>query len=165
MTLNEAVEKMQLLAEEAKERLLVYGFDMKIESEYMNASLRAVEDPKKAKYLTTALVVSGEGIKEGEEYCLSIGALINRGKVDDSQLESDSAKFSQMVDEMIETLDSYDDKVEGLHVLIEKANEEYKKLVAEIEENQKKAKKMSAIINTVFIVGIFILFIVALLRS
>ena len=165
MTLNEAVEKMYALAEEAKERLTQYEFDMKIESEYMNSALRSVEDSKKAKYVTVALVVGGAGIKEGEEYCMSIGAVINRGKVDDAQLDSDSQKFRSMVDDMISTLADYEDKTEGLCKLTDKANEEYRKLVAEIEENQKKAKKMSAIINVVFIVGIFILFLVAILRS
>lgn len=165
MTLNEAVEKMTALAEEAKERLLPYGFDMKVESEYMNVAFRTVEDPKKAKYVTASLVISAEGIDEGDEYCMSIGAQVNRGKVDDAQLEEDSGKFRKMVDDMIATLDRHEDKVEGLRELTAKANEEYKKLVAEIEENQKKAKKMSAIINVVFIVGILILFLVAILRS
>ena len=156
---------MVALAEEAKERLSVYGFDMKIESDYMNATLRTVEDAKKAKYVTTALVISAEGIPDGDEYCVSIGAMINRGKVDDAQLEEDSAKFRQMVDDMIDTLERHDDKVEGLRELTAKANEEYQKLMAEIQENQKKVKRMTAIINAVFIIGIFILFIVAILRS
>ena len=165
MTLNEAVEKMTALAKEAEERLSTYGFDTKIESEYMNSTFQTVEDPKKAKFATTALVVGGEGIAEGDEYCMSIGAQIVRGKIDDAQLERDSAKFNQMVDEMIATLEKHDDKIAGLNELTTKANEEYKKLMADIEENQKKIKKMSMIINIVFIVGLFILFLVAMLRS
>lgn len=165
MTLNEAVEKMTALAKEAEERLSTYGFDTKIESEYMNSTFQTVEDPKKAKFATTALVVGGEGIAEGDEYCMSIGVQIVRGKIDDAQLERDSAKFNQMVDEMIATLEKHDDKIAGLNELTTKANEEYKKLMADIEENQKKIKKMSMIINIVFIVGLFILFLVAMLRS
>ena len=165
MTLNEAVEKMTALAKEAEDRLSTYGFDTKIESEYMNSTFQTVEDPKKAKFATTALVVGGEGIAEGDEYCMSIGAQIVHGKIDDAQLERDSAKFNQMVDEMIATLEKHDDKIAGLNELTTKANEEYKKLMADIEENQKKIKKMSMIINIVFIVGLFILFLVAMLRS
>ena len=165
MTLNEAVEKMTALAKEAEERLSTYGFDTKIESEYMNSTFQTVEDPKKAKFATTALVVGGDGIAEGDEYCMSIGAQIVRGKIDDAQLERDSAKFNQMVDEMIATLEKHDDKIAGLNELTTKANEEYKKLMADIEENQKKIKKMSMIINIVFIAGLFILFLVAMLRS
>ena len=63
MTINEAVERMNALAKAAEERLSAYGFDTKIESEYMNTSFQTVEDPKKAKFVTTALVVSGEGIR------------------------------------------------------------------------------------------------------
>ena len=165
MTLNEAAERMAALARNAEERLSAYGFDTKIESEYMNASFQTVEDPKKAKFITTALVVSGKGIDEGDEYCISIGAQIMHGKIDDAQLERDSGKFNQMVSDMLETLDKHEDKIEALKELTAKANEEYKKLMAEIEENQKKMRKMSTIINIAFIVGLFILFFVMMLRS
>ena len=165
MTLNEAVERMNALAKAAEERLSVYGFDTKIESEYMNTSFQTVENPKKAKFVTTALVVSGEGVAEGDEYCMSIGAQIIRGNIDDAQLERDSGKFNQMVDEMIATLEKHEDKIAGLNELTTKANEEYKKLMDGIEENQKKIKRMTTIINIVFIVGLFILFLVAMMRS
>ena len=165
MTISESVAKMQETALAAKARLDGYGFDIKVETDYMNSMLRPIENPEKAKYVTTSLIVGGEGVKEGEEYCLSIGVVVKGKKVDDEQFDKDSHKFNEMVDEMIGVLDAHEDKVEGLGVLTAKANEEYEKLLAEIQENQRKSRRAAAIGNIVFFIGIMLLFIVAMTRS
>lgn len=165
MTISEAVARMHNLALASKEKIDSYGFDIKIETDYMNSMLRTIDDPDKARYITTSMIIGGEGIKEGEEYCLSIGVAVRGKKVDDSQLEKDSQKFGEMVDEMIAVLEAHEDKLEAHASLVAKANEEYQKLLAEIQENQKKSRKVAMIGNIVFIVGIAILFIIAMLRS
>ena len=164
MTLNEAVEKMHATVEAAKERLSCYGFVMSVETDYMNSMLRTVTDIKKAKYVTVALVVGIEGGKEGEEYCMSVGSNIVRGGIDAEQLDKDLASYVEMVDEAVAVLESHEDKTKGLAQLTAKASEEYEKLLAKIKEEQEKSRKVSMIINTVFIVGMLLLLIVSFLK-
>ena len=164
MTLAEAVEKMHAAVEAAKERLSTYGFVTSVETDYMNSMLRTVTDAKKARYVTVSLVVGAVDGKEGEEYCMSVGANIVRGSIDDEQLAKDLSSYGQMVDEAIAVLEEYEEKNEGLKQLTEKANAEYEKLLARIKEEQEKSRRISMIINTVFIVGIMLLLIVSFLR-
>ena len=91
---------------------------------------------------------------------MSLGVAVERKAVNDEQLAQDSESFVKMVDEAIETLDRYDDKNEGLDVLLAKANEEYEKFLVKMEEERKKSNKLSMISNIIFIVGLVILFIV-----
>ena len=164
MTINEAVIKMQAAVTAAKERLLGNGFVMSVETDYMNAMLRTVPDESKAKFITVSLVVGKDGGKEGEEYCMSLGAEVIRKSIDEAQLDRDIESYGKMVDDAIETLAGYENKDEGLDYLTKKAGEEYEKLLEKIKEDQKKSRKVSMIINTVFIVGMILLFIIALLR-
>lgn len=163
MTISEAIAKMQLTVDAAKERLGGNGFVMSTETDYMNAMLRSVDDLKKAKYVTVSVVIAPEGCKEGDEYCMSLGAQISRKGIDNAQLSKDIESFNTMVDEAIDTLAKYEDKNEGLAYLTAKASEEYEKLMANIEEEQKKNRRLSMISNIIFIVGIALLFIVAIL--
>ena len=161
MTVNEAVSKMQAIVESAKERLEGNGFVMSVETDYMNYMLRPVQDEKKARYVTVALIVGKEGGEKGEEYCMSLGAMITKKGIDDATLETNMAQYETMVNETVETLQGYEDKNEGLDFLTAKANEEYKKLIAKMEEDRKKSLRMSLITNVVFIVGIVLLFMFA----
>ena len=164
MTVSEAIAKMQAVVEASKERLDGCGFTMSVETDYMNGMLKSVEDVNKARYVTVSLVVSAEGVKEGEEYCMSLGADIRGKRINENQLNEDISGYEKMVSEAVEVLDGYENKNEGLAYLTAKASEEYEKLVAKIEEEQKKSRKISMIGNIIFIVGIALLFIVAFLR-
>ncbi len=164
MTTLDAVSKMQATVTAAKERLGGNGFVMSVETDYMNSMLRTVDDAKKAKYATVSLVVGAEGCEKDEEYCMSLGAMITRKGIDEAQLDKDIESFNTMVDEALETLAKYEDKNEGLAYLTAKASEEYEKLVAKIEEDQKKSRKVAMIGNIVFIIGIALLFIISFLR-
>lgn len=150
-------------AKAVKERLSRFGLDMKIEVDYMNGFFRSMDNPERARYATVSLVMTTEGIKEGDEYCLSLGADIKRGNVDDSRLAEDIVKFEEFAAECERTLEENETALDGLTVLTEKANLEYEKLLAEIDEEQKKSRKISLIGNIVFIVGIAVLFLVAIL--
>ena len=164
MTVTEAIEKMQEAVAAAKDRLEGNGFIMSVETDYMNAMLRSVSDASKAKYVTVSLVVGKDGGKEGEEYCMSLGAEIVRKSVNDEQLSKDIEGYEKMVNEALEVLEGYEDKGEGLDVLTKRASEEYEKLMAKIKEDQKKTRRVTMIINIVFILGITLLFIVATLK-
>ena len=164
MTVTEAISKMQATVAASMEKLDGNGFVMSVETDYMNAMLRSVPDVSKAKYVTVSLVVGKEDGNEGEEYCMSLGAEIVRKSVNDEQLEKDIANYENMVNEAIETIGGYEDKNEGLDLLTKRASEEYEKLMAKIKEDQKKTQRVTMIINTVFILGITLLFIVALLK-
>ena len=164
MTVNEAIEKMQATVEASKERLEGNGFTMSVETEYMNSMLGIVNDLKKAKYVTVSLIISSEDTAEGEEYCMSLGADIRSKNVNEEQLDRDIESYQKMVDEAAEVLAEYENKNEGLAYLTAKASEEYEKLLVKIEEEQKKSRRMSMIINIVFIAGIALLFILALLK-
>ena len=163
MTVSEAIAKMQSTVESAKERLDGNGFLMSVETDFMNSMLRSVEDFKRARYVTVSLVVSHDGCRSGEEYCMSLGAMIGRKGVNDEQLTKDIESFNTMVNEAIETLEKYEDKRDGLAYLTAKASEEYEKLVSKIEEEQKKSRKISTVSNIIFILGIALLFLVAIL--
>jgi hypothetical protein len=164
MTVTEAISKMQATVAASMEKLDGNGFVMSVETDYMNAMLRSVPDVSKAKYVTVSLVVGKEDGNEGEEYCMSLGAEIVRKSVNDEQLEKDIANYENMVNEAIETISGYEDKNEGLDLLTKRASEEYEKLMAKIKEDQKKTQRVTMIINTVFILGITLLFIVAILK-
>lgn len=164
MTVSEAIAKMQATVEASREKLEGNGFVMSVETDYMNGMLRTVDTPERARYVTVSLVVSAEGVAEGEEYCMSLGADIRRKKVDETQLDKDIQNYLTMVDEAAEVIANYEDKTEGLAHLTKKASEEYEKLVAKIEEEQKKSRKVALIGNIIFIVGIALLFIVTFLR-
>ena len=74
MTVSEAIAKMQATVDASREKLEGNGFVMSVETDYMNGMLRTVDTPERARYVTVSLVVSAEGVAEGEEYCMSLGA-------------------------------------------------------------------------------------------
>ena len=164
MKLNEAVIKMQDAVNASMAKLEGNGFVMSVETDYMNRAFMTVSDPKKAKCVTVSLVINTKGGKAGEEYCMSLGAMINGGGIDEAQLDKDIEGYNKMVDEALDTLAYYDNKDEGLAYLTKKASEEYEKFMKEIEEGQKKGRRLAMITNIVFILGITLLFIIALLR-
>ena len=164
MTVNEAIEKMQAIVEASKQKLTDNGFTMSVETDYMNGMLVSVNDLKKAKYVTVSLVISAEGTPEGEEYCMSLGADIRSKNVNESQLDKDIKSYQKMVDDAVDILSGYENKNEGLASLTAKASEEYAQLLAKIEEEQKKSRRISLIINIVFIAGFALLLLLAFLK-
>ena len=162
MTTTEAISKMQSTIEAAKERLDGNGFIMSVDTTYANQTFRPVDDIKKARFVTMYLIVAKEGGEKGEEYCLSIGAMITKNGVDEAALEKNIAQYEHMIDEAVEVLAGYENKNEGLDYLTEKANEEYKDHIAKIQEENKKRRRISTISNVIFIIAIAIFFILAL---
>lgn len=164
MTLTEAVASMQTVVTAAKDRLEGNGFVMSVETDYMDRFFQSVSDLRKARCVTVSLVVSTKDGKKGEEYCMSLGAMITKRGVDEAQLLKDMEGYVKMVDEAIDTLAYYQNKDEGLAYLTKKAGEEYEKLMKEIEEGQKKSRRLSMITNIAFILGFILLLFFAMLR-
>ena len=163
MTVSEAISRMQAVASEAKEKLDGNGFVMSVETDFMDSMLRVLPDESKAKYVTVSLIVGKEGGNAGEEYCLSLGAVILRNTVNEARLNSDIESYNKLVNDTVETLAEYEDKDEGLDYLTKKAGEEYEKMMAERREYQEKSRKISKIINAAFFVGMILLFIVMMI--
>ncbi len=159
MTAAEALSKMENAANAAKERLSGYGFDISIHFDYMNFMLKTVETPEKASLFTVSVIIGGNGVPEGDEYCMSLGADKKRGKISDEIFERDLKIFGEMIEYARETLDSYEDKLEGLKKLTDEAAADHEKTVAKLE----KAGRIASIANTAFLIGVAVLFIIALI--
>ena len=164
MLLNEAVAKMQNAVTESMKRLEGNGFVMSVETDYMGRNFASVEDASKAKCVTVSLVVGAKDGDKGEEYCMSLGAMIQKGGVNEEQLDKDIESYGKRVDEALDTLAYYENKDEGLAFLTEKATKEYEELMKKIDEEQRKNRKIAMISNIVFAVGIAILFILAIFK-
>ncbi len=164
MILCDAISKMQNTVTSAIEKLEGNGFVMSTETDYMNQMLKSVDDPAKAGFVTVSLIIGTKDGKEGDEYCMSLGAMITRKGVDEAQLDKDIASFHAMVDEAVEVLARYENKDEGHAFLTAKANEEYEKLLVKIDEEQKTNRKRAMIINLAFIIGLALLLIVSFIR-
>ena len=89
MTLTEAVASMQTVVTAAKDRLEGNGFVMSVETDYMDRFFQSVSDLRRARCVTVSLVVSTKDGKKGEEYCMSLGAMITKRGVDEAQLLKD----------------------------------------------------------------------------
>ena len=165
MQFNEAIEKMTATAEAAAEKIRNFGLSAVVEKSYMNPLLQTVDNPKKAKYITVSVVISTPETKEGDEYCLSVGAEMRGGKIDDDLLLKDLDTLNSMIDETIERLSTFENRAEGVAILANEAEEEYQKLVGKLSEEQKKQRVISAIGVALVFVGIIILFMVATFYS
>ena len=163
MTVSEALSKMQAIVNDAREKLDGNGFIMSVETDFMDSMLRVLPNENKAKYVTVSLIIGKEGGKEGEEYCISLGAVILRNTVYEARLNSDIESYHKLVNDTIETLAGYDNKDEGLDYLTKKASDEYEKMMTERREYQEKNRKISRIINAVFFGGMILLFIVMMI--
>ena len=158
MTVNEALTKMYEVVDTAKARLEGNGFTMSVKTTFMDAMLRPLPDQNRARYASVALLVSKEGGKEGEEYCLSIGAALLRNNANEKRLTRDIEAYEKLVDDTVETLAQYEDKNEGFDFLTKKAEEEYEQLMVKVQEQQQKSRKASMIFNVALVVGLLIIF-------
>lgn len=160
---NAAIERMTEVAEESAERLRALGYLVTVEIDYMNAFLKSVDNPAKARFITVSAVITSPETPKGDEYCLSLGAEIRYGKIDDAQLERDICGFGKMVEESVTRLSEFESKSEGVSVLANEASKEYEALVEKLNSDQKKQRLLSAIGMILVIIGIIVLFAVATL--
>ncbi len=165
MTPEVAKAKMNALAEDAAARLGELGVSTSVEFDYMDRSLRTVDSEKKAKYMTVTVVITSDGIPEGEEYCLSLGAEIKHGAVDDEMLDRDSENFKSMISKTEGRLRNATDAADAIRDLTAEAEVECDRLLSEIEENAKKARRFSTISTFVILIIVIITYAVLMFRS
>jgi hypothetical protein len=164
MTLENAVERMTEAAELAAAKLREAGASVSVEVDYMNSYLKTVDEAQ-AKFVTTSLVITAEGIPEGKEYCISLGAELRRGNIDAERLECDILKFEKLVDEAADRIYACENKSEAVSALATEAEAEFDKLVEKLNEDHRKGKLISAIGMGLVIIGVVILFIIATLQG
>lgn len=163
MLVSAAIERMRAVATDAADRLTSLGYIASVEVDYMNSFLQTVESEKRAKFITVSVVISSAETPKGDEYCLSLGAEVRGGKVDDAQLEGDITDFTKMVTDSVDRLSAYESKADGVGALAAEANKEYEALVARLHEDQKKQRMLSALGLVLVIIGVVVLFVVATL--
>ncbi len=159
MTLDGLICKMQETAEEGKRRLDGLGLDVSIEYDYLTKFLKPTEILEKARIITVSLVIRYEGMKEGDEYCISLGADNNRGKASDDEFSIDAKEFLSHVDEVVNEANNFSSPSDAVKMLADKANLEYEKITADLE----KQAKISTTGVLIAIGGLIILFVVAIL--
>lgn len=159
MTVTEALTKMNEIVNAAKERLEGNGFAMRIETTFFDSMVRPLPDANRARFATVSLLINKPDGKEGEEYCLSLGVAIFKTSANEKRLIGDIERYQKLVDDTVETLAGFEDKNEGFDFLTKKAAEEYEELMAKAREQQSKSRRISAIVNAVFIIATILLFI------
>ena len=156
MNYTEAIEKMTEVLEGAKAGFDTLGVSTKIEYDYMDRVMNSIRGPEKAKYITATLVLSTPEIKEGEEYCLSLGAEINSGKVSEDTLGGDVERFLALVKETEERIASSNSAEVAIRELANEASLEFQELVGKIKDEEKKSR-LTSIIGIACVIAIFVI--------
>ncbi len=164
MNYKEALEKMTETLTKAMDGFDTLGVSVKLEFDYMDRVMNSLESPEKAKYLTASLVLSTAQTKEGDEYCLSLGAEVNSGKVSEETLNSDIKNFLTLVAETKERIQNSDNPEVAIQELANEASLEFQELVEKIKENEKRGR-LTSIIGIACVVIIFILLTVVSIFS
>ena len=156
MNYTHAIEKMTEVLERAKEGFDTLGVSVKLEFDYMDRVMKSIGSPEKAKYITATLVLSTAQTKEGDEYCLSLGAEVNSGKVSEETLNSDIKNFLTLVAETKERIQNSDNPEVAIQELANEASLEFQELVEKIKENEKKSR-LTSIIGIACVIAIFVI--------
>ena len=163
MTLDEALVLMNQKVDELLPLLDISGIKVTRETGFLNSLFMTAKNPKRAKFATVTLTLSAEGVEEENEYCISLTAEVKFGKVNEEKLALSFSEFEKYVKETAERLNAEGDATKTVLALSKEANAEYEKLLAELENARKKSQKISAIGTVLVVVGIMILFAVALM--
>lgn len=156
MNYKEALERMTEAVSKCGEGFDTLGVTAKLEYDYMDRIMKSVDSPEKAKYLTVTLVLRTESTPENEEYCLSLGAEVKNGRVNEDILERDIESFEALVSDTKLKIPEYDSSEIAIRELANQASEEFKLLVQKIKDDEKK-QKLTSIIGIGCVIAIFII--------
>ena len=165
MKLELARSKMTEIAEGAAERLRALGVEATVEFDYMDGMLRSVEPGKRVRYLTVSVIIAAEGIAKGEEYCLSLGAMLRRGEIDEEMLTRDSDKFNEMINDTVKRLEGAESVTEVIKQMTTEAEAECEKLLEKLEADNKRNRRISTISSVVIFVIIIAVYVIFMLVS
>ncbi len=163
MDINQTVERLGEVVKSAEERFKGIGVKTSVEVAYMDSWMRTLDDPSRAKYVTVSLVLTADGVSEGDEYCLSVGARVSRKKVTDEIIERDIAAFNSLVDDAYGRIIAKEDRTEAINELANEAAEDFDKLVANIKTAEKK-QRIYSIVGIVAILAVFAIFLIVSLN-
>lgn len=159
MNAKQTVDTLTAAVKAAKERLDELDVVTSTEIAYMDAWMRTITDPLKAKYVTVSLVISADDIDSGEEYCLSVGAKISRKNVEEALIERDIREFDRLVDEAVEKISAAEKAADAVTELANAASNEFDDLVTKIKASEKK-QRLYSIVGVVAILAVFAIFVV-----
>ncbi len=157
MKADKALELMQARLGSLVSKFEGTGIDVKIESDLLDKKMDEVQTLSKASIITVSMVLSCEGCDE--EYCLSAGAEVSRGFVNDTLLK-DLDEFSTLVDETVERLKRYESRAEGIRALVKEADGEIERLADDMKSRRRK-KVLTAVI-ALLAIGAVCCFVVAI---
>lgn len=163
MDINQTTERLGEVVKCAAARFKDIGVTTSVEVAYMDSWMRTLDDPARAKYVTVSLVLTAEGVTEGDEYCLSVGAKVSRKRISEEIIERDITAFNSLVDEAYERISAKEDKSEAINELANEASEDFDKLVTNIKTAEKK-QRIYSIVGVVAILAVFAIFLVVSLN-
>ncbi len=156
MKINEAMEKMRAIVEDAMTGFAGLGLILDTECFYSTATLAPTE-PEKAKYLNITLIIKAtpdDEESETAEHRVGIGVEVKWGSVGEKQLEEAESDFRERLGVALCALRESEDKEATVAELDRAATEEYEALVAKI---QKTAPKIMLGIVLVSVVAIILI--------
>ncbi len=156
MNYKETLDRMTEVVKECQEGFDTLGIVTRLEYDYMDRVMKSIESPERAKYLTVTLVLTTDNTPEGEEYCLSLGAEVKNGKVDEDALDRDIENFRTLVSNTKRRVGDYDSSEAAIREMANEASDEFKQLVEKIKEDEKK-QKLTSIIGIVCVIAIFVI--------
>ena len=163
MLVDGAIEKMTEVVQSAARRFNEIGLITAVEIDYLNAFLQSLKNKQQARFIAVSVVIRAYDAPDGSEYCLSLGAEVRGGRVDDGQLDKDIISFEKLVEETVSMLDTATSKAECISKLAEEASNEYEKLIKKNRTEEKKQRIISTIGVIITIIGLIALFAAATL--
>ncbi len=137
MKAEQALEMMKARLGSLAEGFSGTGIVAKVECDLLDKKMNEVESLSRAKIVTVSLVLSAEGVKDGEEYCLSLGAEVSHGSVNET-LTRDMRDFEELVGQTLIRLAKYENKSEGIHALVKESEGELDGIASDIRARSRK---------------------------
>ena len=163
MTVNEALEIMNKSADSAVCKISDCGIKLKREVRYLNTLFAEVINPKRARYVTVALTLSVGEAEDEMEYCISIFADVKRGLVNEEGMRSSAKAFEEKISEIKDAYCKGASAVEILEGLCKEADAEEQRILSDLSRINERNRIISVIGTALVIVGVAIMFIVAML--
>ena len=162
MNVNEALERIKGIVDEAKSRFDGLGVKIDTETEYMNALFKPTDNPNKAKFASVSLIISAEDLRDEDIYYLTLSCEIKGKKVNEELLSKSEAEFERYLSDAVERLKEGEPKA-VLEALSKEANAEWEEVLGKLQKSQKRATVINLIGGALIVAGIVALILIAVL--
>ena len=163
MKLNEALQLMNEKVDAAEKKFIDAGVTVTRETRYMNAIFAEIPSERGARFVSVTLNLSAENVDEENIFCLSLTAEIKKGAVNEEKLNLSFAEFDKYVESTEKDLKEGESLTAAINELSRKANEDYEKLLDDLNKMKAKQQKISFLSTVIVLVGVVILFAIAAL--